>query len=97
MARLYGKNKNIEKQMIMKNTITKILVTIAACAISCVQSFAITKITASNYSDFYIDANSYTQYIGYYAITSSADLKAFANLVNGGTNNIWRCYPNFYY
>ncbi|MBR5434467.1 MAG: InlB B-repeat-containing protein, partial [Bacteroidales bacterium] len=72
----------------MKNTFTKILVTIAACAISCVQSFAITKITASNYSDFYIDANSYTQYIGYYAITSSADLKAFANLVNGGTNNI---------
>ncbi|MBO4778579.1 MAG: InlB B-repeat-containing protein, partial [Bacteroidales bacterium] len=72
----------------MNTSIKKIISCVAAIACLCVNASAQTKITSSNYSNFGILDEDYSQYIGYYAITSSADLKGFANLVNGGSNTI---------
>ena len=72
----------------MNTSIKKFISCVAAVACLCVNASAQTKITSSNYSNFGILDEDYSQYIGYYAITSSADLKGFANLVNGGSNTI---------
>ena len=63
----------------MNSSIKKIISCVAAIACLCVNASAITKITSSNYSDFGIAAEDYSQSVGYYAITSSTDLKDFAN------------------
>ena len=72
----------------MNTSIKRFISCVAAVACLCVNASAQTKITSSNYSNFGILDEDYSQYIGYYAITSSADLKGFANLVNGGSNTI---------
>ena len=72
----------------MNRFIKKIISCVAAVACLCVNASAQTVITSSNYESLGLSSSNYADYLGWYAITSSTDLKAFATKVNGGTNNI---------
>lgn len=60
--------------------VTKIVLIALVAVFTCVQSYALEKITSENYEDYGFTSENYTEYLDYYAIANVDDLYSFQKI-----------------